>query len=84
MHLATMSGHLSISSSEATPSMFVSALVQYNSNTNAASSNLRLRWEYRLGSELFAVYNEQRNTLVPQRFPKVQNRALIVKVKRIN
>jgi len=67
----------------ATPFMFVSALVQYNSDTNAVSSNLRLRWEYRPGSELFLVYNEQRDTLVPHRFPEIQNRALIVKVNRL-
>ena len=43
--------------------MFVSALVQYNSCINAVSTNARLRWEYQPGSELFVVYNEERNTL---------------------
>ena len=46
-----------------TPLMFVSALVQYNSSINAVSTNARLRWEYQPGSELFVVYNEERNTL---------------------
>ena len=66
-----------------TPLMFVSALVQYNSSTDAVSTNLRLRWEYRPGSELFVVYNEQREALVPQRSPELQNRALIVKINRL-
>ena len=66
-----------------TPLMFVSALVQYNSSTNAMSTNLRLRWEYQPGSELFVVYNEQRDTLVPQRFPQLENRTLIVKINRL-
>ena len=46
-----------------TPMMFVSALVQYNSSTNSVSTNARLRWEYQPGSELFVVYNDDRNTL---------------------
>jgi hypothetical protein len=40
------------------PTMFVSALVQYNSSNSAVSSNVRLRWEYQPGSELFVVFNE--------------------------
>ena len=48
-----------------TPLMFVSALLQYNSSDNSVSSNVRLRWEYQPGSELFVVYNEQRDTLAP-------------------
>ena len=66
-----------------TPWMFVSALVQYNSSTHAMSTNLRMRWEYQPGSELFVVYSEQRDTLAPQRFPQLENRALIVKINRL-
>jgi hypothetical protein len=65
-----------------TPLMFVSALVQYNSGINAVSTNARLRWEYRPGSELFVVYNEERNTLT-RSFPSINNRAFIVKVNRL-
>jgi hypothetical protein len=65
-----------------TPEMFVSALVQYNTGINAVSTNVRLRWEYRPGSELFLVLNEQRDTLSP-RFPDLLNRALIVKINRL-
>ena len=62
--------------------MFVSALVQYNSSFNAVSTNARLRWEYQPGSELFVVYNEERNTLAPG-FPNLSNRAFIVKFNRL-
>ncbi len=65
------------------PSMFVSALIQYNSSNSAVSSNVRLRWEYQPGSELFVVYNEQRDTLTPQRFPELENRAFIIKFNRL-
>lgn len=64
------------------PGMFVSALVQYNSTTNRANTNVRLRWEYHPGSELFVVYNDERDTLV-NRLPTLQNRALIVKATRL-
>ena len=65
-----------------TPLMFVSALVQYNSTSHALSANVRLRWEYQPGSELFVVWNEQRDTL-PSGFPELANRALIVKINRL-
>jgi hypothetical protein len=65
-----------------TPLMFASALVQYNSALNTVSANVRLRWEYRPGSELFVVYNEDRDTRARQ-FPDQATRALIVKVNRL-
>ena len=65
-----------------TPLMFASALVQYNTTAHAVSSNIRLRWEYQPGSELFVVYNEQRDTLA-RAFPDLVNRALIVKINRL-
>ena len=66
-----------------TPLMFVSALLQYNSSGHSLSANIRLRWEYRPGSELFVVYTEQRDTLAPTRFPELENRAFIVKINRL-
>ena len=45
-----------------TPRMFFGGLLQYNNGTNSLSTNLRLRWEYQPGSELFVVYNDQRDT----------------------
>jgi hypothetical protein len=65
-----------------TPLMFASALIQYNSGINAVSTNARFRWEYRPGSELFVVYNEERNTLT-RSFPGLNNRAFIVKINRL-
>jgi hypothetical protein len=65
-----------------TPTMFATALIQYNSDTHLLSSNVRLRWEYQPGSELFVVYNDQRDrasTIVPG----LQNRSFIVKVNRL-
>ena len=67
------------------PRVFFSGLVQFNPVQEVVSTNLRLRWEYRPGSELFVVYNDQRDTvLVPdQRFPMLQNRAFVVKFTRL-
>ena len=65
-----------------TPLMFLSALVQYNSSNASLGANVRFRWEYQPGSELFVVYNEQRDTLTP-RYPELQNRAFVVKINRL-
>ena len=65
-----------------TPLMFVSALVQYNSQQHAISTNARLRWEYLPGSELFVVYNDERDTLA-RRSSSLSSRAFIVKVNRL-
>ena len=65
-----------------TPFMFTSALIQYNSDSHSLSANVRLRWEYRPGSELFIVYNDERDTF-GQRFPDLMNRAFIVKINRL-
>ena len=66
----------------ATPLMFTSALVQYNSTSRLLSANVRLRWEYQPGSELFIVLNEERDANM-SRFPGLANRAFIVKVNRL-
>ncbi|MDO8794289.1 MAG: DUF5916 domain-containing protein [Vicinamibacterales bacterium] len=65
-----------------TPLMFVSALVQYNSSTRTMSTNARLRWEYRPGSEVFVVYNDERDTAM-SRPAGALSRVLIVKVNRL-
>ena len=62
--------------------MFTSALLQYNTAARAISANVRLRWEYRPGSELFVVFNEQRDTQT-SRYPDLVNRAVIVKINRL-
>ncbi|MCC7242164.1 MAG: hypothetical protein IT180_09590, partial [Acidobacteria bacterium] len=65
-----------------TPLRFLGALVQYNSSDHTFSSNLRFRWEYRPGSEVFVVYTDERDTTV-QGYPGLRNRALVVKVNRL-
>ena len=65
-----------------TPRMFVSGLTQFNSSNNSLSSNVRMRWEYAPGSELFVVYNESRDTL-PTGYPDLQGRTIVVKVNRL-
>jgi hypothetical protein len=70
------------------PLMFASALVQYSSADRAYSTNLRFRWEYRPGSELFVVYTDERDMTDPRSLvlPAVRglkNRAFVVKVNRL-
>ena len=65
-----------------TPRMFVAALVQYNSTLDSLGTNLRFRWEYQPGSEIFVVYTDERDTLDP-RGPFLQNRAFVVKATRL-
>ena len=65
------------------PRSFLAALVQYNSSTHSLNSNIRFRWEYVPGSDLFVVYNEGRSTVVPDRFADLQNRTFVVKITRL-
>jgi len=70
------------------PRMFFGGLIQYNSAANTVSTNLRLRWEYSPGSELFVVYTEDRDSdpLRPDRFDSfsaLRNRGLVIKVNRL-
>ena len=64
-----------------TPRMFLTGLVQYNSSSHALSSNLRARWEYHPGSELFVVYTDERDTTM-NGYPDLRNRAFVVKINR--
>jgi hypothetical protein len=66
-----------------TPRMFLSGLVQYNSASDTFSTNLRLRWEYQAGSELFVVYTEDRNTDTIGRFSDLSNRGIVIKFNRL-
>ena len=67
------------------PRMFFSGLIQYNSASDTVSNNLRFRWEYSPGSELFVVYTEDRDTLTlrPDRFTELRNRGFVVKFNRL-
>ena len=68
-----------------TPRMFFSGLVQYNSSTSTVGNNLRLRWEYTPGSELFVVYTDERHAdpFRPDRSYGLRSRGLVVKVNRL-
>ncbi len=71
-----------------TPLMFASALVQYNSADRAFSTNLRFRWEYAPGSELFLVYTDERDVrddryATPTTVRGLKNRALVLKINRL-
>ena len=63
------------------PWMFASALLQYSSSDHVFSSNVRFRWEYRPGSELFVVYTDERNSQQPWA-AGLRNRAFVVKATR--
>ncbi|MEE3185483.1 MAG: hypothetical protein VX310_06950, partial [Gemmatimonadota bacterium] len=68
-----------------TPRMFFSGLIQYSSSGDSFSTNLRFRWEYSPGSEIFVVFSEDRdmNPLIPNRFTELRNRGLVVKINRL-
>jgi len=67
-----------------TPRMFVSGIVQYNSAGASFGSNVRFRWEYRPGSELFVVYTDDYNTdeLRPD-VSTLRNRAFVIKFNKL-
>jgi hypothetical protein len=65
-----------------TPLMFAGGLVQYDSDSDSFSSNLRFRWEYAPGSEFFAVYTDERSTL-GSGFPELENRAFVLKINKL-
>jgi len=71
-----------------TPLMFASGLVQYNSADRAFSTNLRFRWEYAPGSELFLVYTDERDVrddryATPTTVRGLKNRAVVLKISRL-
>ena len=67
------------------PLMFVSALIQYNSTHASFGTNVRLRWEYQPGSELFVVYSDDHDTnpFAPDRSTELRSRSFVVKVNRL-
>ena len=66
-----------------TPRTTLGTLIQYNSSARAVSTNVRFRWEYIPGSDLFVVYTEGRTTALPERFADLQNRTFVVKLTRL-
>jgi hypothetical protein len=67
------------------PRMFASALLQYSTVDRVFSSNVRFRWEYRPGSELFVVWTDEQNTnpLDPRDRFDLRTRAFVVKMTRL-
>jgi hypothetical protein len=70
------------------PLMFASGLVQYSSADRAFSTNVRFRWEYLPGSELFLVYTDEHDTTeerfaTPTTVRGLKNRAFVVKINRL-
>jgi hypothetical protein len=66
-----------------TPRMYVSGIAQYSSAGTSVGSNVRLRWEYQPGSELFVVYTDDYDTDAQPSAAKLRNRALVIKVNRL-
>ena len=64
------------------PRTFLSALLQDNSSSHAFTTNVRFRWEYQPGSEVFVVYSEGRDTNASG-FPVLQNRGFVVKLTKL-
>ena len=58
-----------------TTTMFLNALIQYNSNLREFSSNIRFNFIYKPLSDFFLVYNERRSST-----GEVRERALIAKL----
>ena len=61
----------------------MSALVQYNTESDTFGANVRLRWEWAPGSELFIVYTEDRDADVLDRWSELSARALVIKVNHL-
>jgi hypothetical protein len=65
------------------PRKAFSALVQYNSADSMIGANLRFRWEFRPGSDLYVVYNEGRDTELGVRRAEPRTRTFAIKVTRL-
>ena len=64
------------------PRSFLAALVQYNTSTASLSTNIRFRWEYEPGSDVFVVFTEGRDT-DRLGFPTLENRGFVVKYTKL-
>ncbi len=65
------------------PRTVLSALVQYNSGSESFSSNIRFRWEYQPGSDLFVVYSDAYDTMLGSGVGMLENRSFVVKFTRL-
>jgi len=66
-----------------TPRMFVAALVQHATASRSLATNLRFRWEYQPGSELFVVYSDAHDTTDLPGPYALQNRGVVVKINKL-
>ena len=66
-----------------TPRTFVSGLLQWNSSSSTFTSNVRFRWEYEPGSDLFVVYSDGRLTDPLSGVPSLLNRSIAVKFTKL-
>lgn len=68
-----------------TPRMLVASLIQYTSSGDLLTTNIRYRWEYRPGSELFVVYSDGRDMGrgIAGNPWGLRNRGLTVKLTRL-
>ena len=64
------------------PRSFLAGFLQYNTNANSLSTNVRFRWEYQPGSDFYMVYNSLRDTLMPG-YPELNTQSFIVKFTRL-
>jgi len=60
----------------------LTGFIQYNGGSHQMMSSVRLRWEYRSGSELFIVYSDGRDTTTAG-YPNLLNRSVAFKVTRL-
>ena len=65
------------------PRQTLMALVQYNSEGSVLGANVRFRWEFRPGSDLFVVYNEGRDTTLGVNRSTLSGRSFVVKITRL-
>ena len=64
------------------PRMAFSSLIQFSSAASSLTSNVRFRWEYTPGSDLFVVYTDGRDSRLSG-FPTLQSRSFVVKATRM-
>jgi hypothetical protein len=68
--------------------MFASTLLQYSSADRAFNTNIRYRWEFAPGSELFLVYTDERDVtddrfVTPATVRGLKNRTFVIKINRL-
>ena len=63
------------------PRSFLGALVQYNSAAQLISANVRFRWEYSPGSDIFVVFSSNRDG--DDGLSGLSDRAVVVKFTRL-